>query len=538
MKPWILGVAVALGIAAAAIAVLVVLRTGASASPTEALGAPLLVDDTATSGIAHSYTGGSLYFEGGGVAAFDCTGDGAPELFLAGGEGTSALYRNDSAEGGVLAFSPIDAPEARLDAVTGAYPIDIDSDGLTDLVVLRAGENVVLRGTGECRFERANELWGIDGGAEGTFGFSATWEPGQSMPTLAFGNYLRLVDLSNETELCDRNVVIRPNGSTYGPPILLDHPGCTLSVLFSDWDRNGGADLRITNDQQYNRDEEEQLWAMSGPTPTLYTREDGWKLVRINGMGIASHDVTGDGFPEVDLTNQGDNKLQSLVDGPDRPEYTDIAIRRGVTAHRPYTGDATLPSTSWHPEFDDVNNDGFIDLYISKGNVDAMPDFASFDPNNLLIGQPDGTFVEGGLDAGIVYPGSTRGAAVVDLNHDGLLDLVEVNRMDSVRLWRNVGSGAADAPSPMGNWVEIAARQDGPNRDGVGSWIEVRVGDLVMVREVTIGGGHASGELGPHHFGIGPADGADVRVTWPDGSIGPWQRIDAGRRMVVERDAG
>jgi hypothetical protein len=78
MKPWILGVAVALGIAAAVVAVLVVLRTGASAAPTEALGAPLLVDDTASSGIAHSYTGGSLYFEGGGVAAFDCTGDGAP----------------------------------------------------------------------------------------------------------------------------------------------------------------------------------------------------------------------------------------------------------------------------------------------------------------------------------------------------------------------------------------------------------------------------------------------------------------------------
>jgi hypothetical protein len=438
----------------------------------------------------------------------------------------------------VLAFFPIDEPEARLDAVTGAYPIDIDSDGLTDLVVLRAGENVVLRGTGECRFERANEQWGIDGGAEGTFGFSATWETGQTLPTLAFGNYLRLVDLSTETELCDRNVVIRPNGSTYGPPILLDHPGCTLSVLFSDWDRNGGADLRITNDKQYNRDEEEQLWSMSGPAPTLYEREDGWKLVRINGMGIASHDVTGDGFPEVDLTNQGDNKLQSLVDGPDRPEYTDIAIRRGVTAHRPYTGDATLPSTSWHPEFDDVNNDGFIDLYLSKGNVDAMPDFASFDPNNLLLGQPDGTFVEGGLDAGIVYPASTRGAAVVDLNRDGLLDLVEVNRMDRVRLWRNVGSGTADAPSQMGNWVEVAVLQDGPNRDSVGSWIEVRVGDLVIVREVTIGGGHASGELGPHHFGIGPADGADVRVTWPDGTVGPWQRIDAGRRMVVERDAG
>jgi enediyne biosynthesis protein E4 len=48
--------------------------------------------------------------------------------------------------------------------VTGAYPVDIDSDGITDLVVLRVGETVLLRGLGDCAFERANESWGFDGG--------------------------------------------------------------------------------------------------------------------------------------------------------------------------------------------------------------------------------------------------------------------------------------------------------------------------------------------------------------------------------------
>ncbi len=539
MKRWILVLGAVVLVVLGTVAGVALLRGGASAEPIEALAAPRFVDDTVVSGVVHAYTGGADYFEGGGVAAFDCSGDGAPDLFLAGGEGTAALFRNDSPQGGALAFSAIDAPEAELDGVTGAYPIDIDSDGITDLVVLREGENVILRGVGDCHFERANEQWGIDGGAERTFGFSATWEDGRDLPTLAFGNYLRLTDLSNETELCDRNVVIRPQGSTYGTPIPLDRPGCTLSVLFSDWDRNGGADLRITNDKQYNRDEEEQLWAVpDGSPPTLYTRDDGWQLVRINGMGIASHDVTGDGYPEVNLTNQGDNKLQSLADGPAQPTYTDIAIRRGATAHRPYTGDATLPSTGWHPEFDDVNNDGFIDLYISKGNVDAMPDFASVDPNNLLLGQPDGTFVEGGVEAGIVYPARTRGAAVIDLNADGLLDLVEVNRIENVRLWRNVGAGTADAPEPMGNWIEVGIRQEGPNRDGIGSWIEVRVGDRVMPVEATIGGGHAGGQLAPYHFGIGPADRAEVRVSWPDGTVGAWQPVDAGRRIVIDRGAG
>ena len=120
------------------------------------------------------------------------------------------------------------------------------------------------------------------------------------------------------------------------------------------------------------------------------------KLVHIWGMGIASYDLTGDGYPEVFLTSQSDNRLQTLADGPAQPRYRDIAIERGATAHKPYTGDLDLPSTAWHSEFADVNNDGQIDLFIAKGNVEDLADYAMRDPSNLLIGQPDGTFVEGG----------------------------------------------------------------------------------------------------------------------------------------------
>ncbi len=54
-------------------------------------------------------------------------------------------------------------------------------------------------------------------------------------------------------------------------------------------------------------------------------------------MGIASRDLTGDGVPEVYLTSQADNKLQTLAD-PDsgQPTYVDIALERGVTRNRPY----------------------------------------------------------------------------------------------------------------------------------------------------------------------------------------------------------
>lgn len=518
------------------VAVLAVIAAGcgsAHATPTEPLGAPTFVDETPSSGIDHRYTGDWRYFEGGGVAAFDCSGDGAPELYLAGGDGTARLYGNESEPGGSLRFRALDAPELEIDAVTGAYPIDLDSDGTSDLVVLRLGENRFFRGLGDCTFEDAGATWELDGGDAWTVGFSATWEPGQRFPTLAFGNYLKRTDLTNETDLCEPNVLVRPDGDGYGDPVALEPAWCSLSVLFSDWNRDGSADLRVTNDRQYNRDGEEQLWALD--ELRTYSRDEGWKLVRIWGMGIASQDLTGDGYPEVYLTSQGDNKLQTLADGPERPTYTDIAIRRGVTAHRPYVGDDTLASTAWHPEFDDVNNDGFIDLYISKGNVDAMPEFTAEDPNNLLLGQPDGTFIEGGADAGIVYMDRTRGAAVVDLNADGLLDLVEVNRVEPVRVWRNVGSGTAAAPEQMGNWLAVRLHQGGANPDAVGAWIEVRTGDLVTVRELTIGGGHAGGQLGWTHVGLGPSGGAQVRAMWPDGSTGPWLDVEAGTRVIVTK---
>ncbi|MDO8484902.1 MAG: CRTAC1 family protein, partial [Candidatus Limnocylindrales bacterium] len=294
----------------------------------------------------------------------------------------------------------------------------------------------------------------------------------------------------------------------------------------------------VTNDRHYYRDGMDQLWHVAeGEQPRLYTADDGWVSMQIWGMGIASHDLTGDGYPEVFLTSQGDNKLQTLTSGADQPTYRDIALKRGATAARPFTGGDVLPSTAWHPEFEDVNDDGFMDLFISKGNVSAQPDFAERDPSDLLLGQPDGTFVEVADKAGIVSFERGRGAALVDFNLDGLLDLVLVNYGADVRLWRNVGSGTADRPAPMGHWVALQLEQPGSNRDAVGAWLEVRAGDLTIRREVTVGGGHAGGQLGWIHVGLGPARSADVRVQWPDGEMGPWVHVDADEFAIIERGA-
>ncbi|MFH0751643.1 MAG: CRTAC1 family protein [Chloroflexota bacterium] len=525
---------VAIGAALAAMAL------GGPAAPTEAMAPPRYVEEAAAAGIEHAYDGDFTFFVGGGVAVFDCDDDGRPELYLAGGASSAALYHNDSPAGGALRFTASPDPATDLTEVTGAYPIDINGDRRVDLAVLRFGENVLLRGLGDCRFERANETWGFDGGDEWTAAFSATWEGSASLPTLAFGNYLAMESLAGARDACAANVLVREGGvaGRYGPPSALSPGLCTLSILFSDWNRSGRRDLRMTNDRHYYREGEEQLWWIApGEPPRLYGRADGWKKMQIWGMGIASQDLTGDGRPEVFLTSQGDNKLQALDDGATGPAYHDIALQLGATAHRPFTGGDILPSTAWHAEFEDVNNDGFTDLFISKGNVESMSEFAAKDPSNLLLGQPDGTFIEAAEAAGIVTFDRGRGAAVADLNLDGLLDIVEVTRRDNVKLWRNVGWGAAAAPTPMGHWVALRLQQPGPNGDAIGAWVEVRVGDHVVRREMSIGGGHASGQLGWASFGLGSADRAEVRVQWPDGESGPWLPVGADRFAIVERGA-
>ena len=123
---------------------------------------PHFVDDTRASGIDHRYDGEFEYFVGGGVAAFDCDADGRDELFVAGGTQRAALFHNESPTGGALRFSALPSPVTDLTAVTGAYPIDIDSDGTGDLVVLRRDGDVVLRGLGGCRFAPGDQELGLD----------------------------------------------------------------------------------------------------------------------------------------------------------------------------------------------------------------------------------------------------------------------------------------------------------------------------------------------------------------------------------------
>lgn len=519
-------------------------------TPALALAAPAVpkfVDETDLAGLQSRFDGDFEYVVGGGVAALDCDGSGLPSLFVAGGANRSKFYRNKSARGGPLKFEA-ERSGLELTSTLGAYPVDLDGDGQLDLVVLRVGETLLMRGLPGCRFERANERWDFAGGNEWTTAFSAAWLGGDTRPTLAFGTYVDRSRPEFPWGSCTDNQLVRPKAGdslAYAPPQPLKPAYCALGMLFSDWNRSGTPALRITNDREYYKGGQEQLWAIPPQgAPRLYGPAEGWKPLQVWGMGIASADLDGSGYPSYFLTSMADNKLQVLAAGVGRPEYKDVAFARGVTAHRPHSGGDVHPSTAWHAQFADVNNDGLPDLFVVKGNIGQMPDFAMLDPSNLLLGTGDGRFVESAVEAGLLNYQRGRGGLLVDLNGDGLLDAVIVNRWDKAKLWRNVGAGTAAAPKPIGHWLQVKLRQGGGNRDAVGAWLEVQAGGKTMRCEQVVGGGHASGTLGFLHMGLGDATSAKVRVLWPgakadDATLAsPWFEAAADSQYVLDREKG
>ena len=503
---------------------------------------PVMVEEHAAAGVDHVYGGPWEFFVGGGGGAFDCNGDRKPDMLLAGGKNPAQLFVNDSAVGGALKFHevPLDIGKFAL-SVTGAYPLDIDGDGLTDVALLRVGQNVLLKGGPDCSFKVANGDWKFDGGSEWTTAFAAEWEEGQKFPTLAFGNYVDRNAPGTPWGTCHDNFLFRPQSAdkpSYAEASVLAPGYCALSMLFTDWNKSGEPSLRITNDRQYYRGGEEQLWKVPpGKPPTAYSKADGWPHVVIWGMGIAEGDLDSDGTPEYALTSMGDTKLQKLDDEADAgsPVYRDIAWERGATAHRPYAGKDLRPSTGWHDEFADFNNDSLLDLFIAKGNVEAMGDFAQADPDNMLLGQWDGRFAEAGDQAGIALPTKGRGALLTDFNLDGLLDLAVINRSQPTRLFRNTGAKSGGGTVSMGNWLEIELNQPGGNHAAIGAMVNVKIGTRTMNRFVSVGGGHASGHAGFLHVGLGNAERAEIRVKWPDGDWSHPYRVFANQFVIIDR---
>ena len=131
------------------------------------------------------------------------------------------------------------------------------------------------------------------------------------------------------------------------------------------------------------------------------------------GAGVAVGDIDNDGLQDIYFTsNFGPNKLYK---NKGNFEFEDITISSKTEDFTGFTSAVTMI---------DVNNDGWLDLYISKAG--SLNDDQAR-RNLLFVNQKDGTFLEEARKWGIDDPGYTTQVYSLDYDKDGDLDLYVVN---------------------------------------------------------------------------------------------------------------
>ena len=146
-------------------------------------------------------------------------------------------------------------------------------------------------------------------------------------------------------------------------------------------------------------------------------------LYYYNGGGVAVGDINNDGLDDICFTaNQLPDRLYlNLGD----MQFIDITESSGIVMDESWSTGVTMA---------DVNNDGFLDIYISKlGN---LRNFITH--NQLYINNGDNTFTESSALYGLDFSGFSTQSAFFDYDRDGDLDMYLMNH--SVHTFRNYGS--------------------------------------------------------------------------------------------------
>ena len=184
--------------------------------------------------------------------------------------------------------------------------------------------------------------------------------------------------------------------------------------------------------------------------------------------------------------------------------------------------------------FVDFDHDGHFDLYQANGRVMMQGgDFTSdpyAEPNLLMRGDASGRFeVLGGGTSSPLYA-TSRAAAFGDVDGDGAIDVLVVNRDAPAHLLRNT------VPD-RGAWVMLrVVNQHGA--DALGAVVRFRVGDRAWLYDVRAGYSYLASNDPRVHVGLGESDRIDeVTVEWPDGSFESFGALEAGRVHELRRGA-
>lgn len=481
---------------------------------------------------------------GHGGAWGDVDGDGRIDLFVGGfcdrpnaeyapapGPVPCRLLRNRDGK----TFERLAQPAVEMHARTsGAVFADLDNNGTLELY-------------------SANNAKGKPGRGE---------EPQRSAPlrrSQLFRNDAgTLVDISGESGACPEELLTARNVGVF------------------DYDADGLLDLFVVEDR-FTRNPRSQLFRNKGGLKFEPANAAAGLPDDLYGLGFAAADLNGDGRPDFFVghsnrlfLSQADGKYREAVelrglftwppftneDWPcgaafcdvNRDGFLDLVVtthhdrgrirlflggelKNGIPAFRDVTKEAGLaeivPTKVPHVEFQDFDNDGWPDLYVSAAWMDGpkvLP--LIFRHVGVKEGVPHFEAPRPIREPMVYFPAGPSG----DYDNDGRMDLFLVNWYAGRR------STLLHNESPRRSWIDVqVVGKKKLNRMGIGAQVKVfGAGALVGYQEITTGYGYASGQRAYAHFGLGDLAQADVEVRLPDGTKLLRKGVVAGQLLTVE----
>ncbi|MGA2475523.1 MAG: CRTAC1 family protein [Terriglobia bacterium] len=498
----------------------------------------------------------------GGVAVFDYNKDGRPDIFFTNGANittlkkdspkfSNRLFRND----GHGVFTDV-TPQAGLAGSgydNGVAVGDYDNDGYPDLFVAGVHRNTLYHNNGDGTFTDITAKAGLDRSNDPEYGqlwtITAAWVDvnNDGLLDLFVLNYLQwdyqkepLCGFADTYDYCSprfykglpNQLFLNKGDGTFQDVSeewgIRAHVGKGMGVGMADYDLDGRPDLFVTNDAYYNF-----LFHNTGQKFEEVALQEGVALAEdgafISGMGLDFRDFNNDGYPDI-VTVALNNQTFPIFRNLGGRGFEEITYESGMR-------ELSRSMSGYGPGLFDFDNDGWKDLFVTRGHVEALPKPGTeIEQYNTVFrnlgagGKWQALTEEAGLNAS--PPARHRGCAFGDFDGDGRVDVVVTALGREAEIWMNRSEGA-------GHWLDIQLEGTKSNRDGIGAVVKVVTKAGAQYNHMTTSVGYASSSHGPVHFGLGAEDKAgQVEIRWPSGIVQTLRDVAADRVLNVKESSG
>jgi tetratricopeptide (TPR) repeat protein len=477
---------------------------------------------------------------GNGTAAWgDIDGDGDLDLIVSGSGVYLRVYRNDGTK-----FTDVtdEVGLARVPSGYGLNLIDYDNDGWPDLYVSLNGWSGPfpnrLYHNEHGHFIDVSKKSGADDPGSG---FISLWGDLDNDGWLDFVVANGVLREGSVTQIYRNNRDGTFTNMTKAAGLNEPPAWGAIGIALGDYDKDGRLDLFINgSDVAPNR-----LYHNDGDFHfTEVAAKAGAVQPAHNGFVAFFMDYNNDGWP--DLLTTALAPWEATVEGLKKgymppnfrsiyPDSTRLFRNNGNGTFTDVTYDAHLfyPSGTMGAGVGDLDNDGYLDIYIGTGD----PQMSRLEPNRLYHNNGNGTFYDVTNFVGFARPGNKgHGAAYVDIDNDGALDLF-AQLGGHYPGDHTYNAFYHNLKAARNHWLEMELTGVKSNRQAVGAQITVKAGDLIVYREVKGSEGFGATSMFRQHFGLGSHAKIDsIEVRWPSGEVHTFQNVEANHILKLKED--